>query len=286
MYENELMPLKSRWRMHALQFLTLFLVKLAMLRWSRKLFTYPGGAIICLNLCIKFGETVTLAEAHALHFIAKHTSIPVPAVYHAFVYRGKTYILMERVHGETMAKRWHLLSSISKASILSQLKGMIEELRSIPSKTTAICDIDGGPLHDYRLPHKSSWGPFSTISDFHLALRNNVTSKALKGQASSSLSLNAISDMHKLISFHESTTPLPVLTHGDLSTSNILLDGDSVVAILDWGTAGWMPYYWEYIMNRHTNPQNLIWQSEVEQFLRPYKTEFEMEGLRRMYFGG
>jgi tRNA A-37 threonylcarbamoyl transferase component Bud32 len=286
MYEDGHIPLRSRWRLFALQIFTLFLVNLATLGWARKLFAYPGGTITCLGFCIKSGETVTLTEAHALQFVAKHTSIPVPAVHHAFVHRGKTYILMERVHGEIMAKRWHLLPSTSKESILSQLKGMIEELRSIPSKGAAICNIDGGPLHDYRLPHKLSWGPFTTISDFHLALRNNVTSEALKGQASSSLSPNAVSDMHKLISFHESVTQPPVLTHGDLNTPNILLDGDKVVAILDWGTAAWMPYYWEYTMTRHANPQNVIWQREVEQFLCPYNTEFEMEGLRCMYFGG
>ena len=126
---------------------------------------------------------MTLAEANTLQFIAKHTSIPVPKVYHAFTHHGRTYILMERICGETIAKRWPSLSDTSKSLIFTQLKRMIEELRSIPCQTNGVSNLDGGPIHDYRLPHTFSWGPFDTLSDFHLALRNNVTLQSLKAQS-------------------------------------------------------------------------------------------------------
>jgi hypothetical protein len=51
-----------------------------------------------------------------------------------------------------MAKRWRSLLDTSKALIFSQLKQIIEELRSIPSETTGVSNLDGGPIHDYRLP--------------------------------------------------------------------------------------------------------------------------------------
>ncbi|KAM0669345.1 hypothetical protein ACQRIT_004318 [Beauveria bassiana] len=40
----------------------------------------------------------------------------------------------------------------------------------------------------------------------------------------------------------------PVLTHGDFSDSNILVDPDTlaVTGFLDWGTADIMPAYFEY----------------------------------------
>ena len=174
--------LEPRWKTQALQLFTLMLVKLATLRCFRKFLKYCSGTIIFHNFCIKSGNLVTLAEASALRFIAKHTSIHVPTVYHAFVYRKKTYILMERVRGETIAKSWTSLPDTSKTSIFDQLRRIVEELRSVPSGTTGVSNVDGGPIHDCRLPRKPSWGPFNTISEFHLALRNNVTAKSRRAE--------------------------------------------------------------------------------------------------------
>ncbi|MCJ1396753.1 hypothetical protein MMC18_009645 [Xylographa bjoerkii] len=285
MARTESPHLEPRLRTQALRLLTLIITKLATQRYLSKLFAHPSGAIFYLNLCIKFGDSVSLAEANTLRFIAKHTSIPVPKVHHAFTHRGKTYILMERICGKTIAKRWHSLSDTSKASIFKQLKRMIEELRSIPSKTTGVCSLDGGPIHDCRLPQTSSWGPFNTVYDFHLALRNDVTFKSLEAQTHSLPSPAAISDMQELVAFHESVICPPVLTHGDLSSFNILLRDNTVVGIIDWETAGWLPYYWEYTTAWHANPQNLFWQKEVGNFLDSYEAELGMEKLRRMYFG-
>ncbi|KAF2241458.1 kinase-like protein [Trematosphaeria pertusa] len=277
--------IESRLRKQALRLLTLTVTKLATQRCLRKLFTHSGGAIFYLNFCIKFGDSVTLAEANALRFIAKHTSIPVPRVYHAFTHQGRTYLLMERIRGETIAKRWHSLSDTSKSLVFSQLKRMIEELRSIPSQVSSVSNLEGGPIYDCRLPRTSSWGPFGTLSDFHLALRNDVTLESLKAQSHNLLSPAAISDITRLVVFHESVIRPPVLTHGDLSSFNILLRDDKVVGIIDWETAGWLPYYWEYTTAWHANPQNYFWQKEVGNFLEPQEEELSMERIRRTYFG-
>jgi len=271
--------------MKALRALTMTVTKLASQRCINKLFTHSSGAILYLNFCIKSGDSVTLAEANALRFIAAQTSIPVPKVHQAFTHHDKTYILMERIRGETIAKRWHSLSDMSKSLIFSHLKRIIEELRSIPCQADGVSNLDGGPIHDCRLPQTSSWGPFRTISDFHLALRNNVTLKSLELQSHNSPSPAAISDVKQLVTFHESVIRLPVLTHGDLSSLNILIRDDTVVGIIDWDTAGWLPYYWEYTTAWHANPQNHFWQNEVGNFLDPQEEELSMEKLRRMYFG-
>ncbi|KAF2132114.1 kinase-like protein [Dothidotthia symphoricarpi CBS 119687] len=266
--------IQPRFRTKALQILVLTVTKLATQRFISKLFTRSSGTILYLNFCIKFGDSVTLQEADTLQFIARHTSVPVPKVYHAFIHHGRTYILMERIRGETIAKRWRSLSATSKSLIFSHLKRMVEELRSIPCQADGVSNVDGGPIHDYRLPQTSSWGPFDTVSDFHLALRNNVT-----------LNPAVISDVKQLVTFHESVVRPPVLTHGDLSSLNILIRDDTVVGIIDWDTAGWMPYYWEYTTAWHANPQNQFWQNEVCNFLDPQEEELSMEKVRRTYFG-
>ena len=124
---------ESRLKARILRLSVLVVTKVATQRYLKKLLaSQPSGAIFCVSFCIKFGESVTLAEANTLRFIARYTTIPVPKVYYAFTLHGKTYILMERIRGETIAKRWPSLADSSKASIFRQLRGMIDELRAIP----------------------------------------------------------------------------------------------------------------------------------------------------------
>ncbi|KAH7308727.1 hypothetical protein BKA65DRAFT_610569 [Rhexocercosporidium sp. MPI-PUGE-AT-0058] len=220
--------LESYRRARVLQLFTLVVTKLVTQQYLSKAFAHPSGAIFFFNFCIKFGESVTLAEVHTLRFITEHTSIPVPR---------------------------RSLSNMSKASIFNQLKQMVEEPRSIPSESGAVSNLEGGPIHDCRLP-----------------------------QTSSSPS-PAISDIQNIIAFHESVLRPPVLTHGDLSSFNVLLRDDKVVGIVDWATTGWLPYYWKYTIAWHVNPQNLFWQKEVQNFLDPYEEELRNEKLWRTYFG-
>ncbi|PQE13417.1 Aminoglycoside phosphotransferase protein [Rutstroemia sp. NJR-2017a BVV2] len=65
----------------------------------------------------------------------------------------------------------------------------------------------------------------------------------------------------------------------------MLVREDNAVGIIDWETAGWLPYYWEYTTAWHDNPQNFFWQKEVINFLYPYEEELRMDKLRRMHFG-
>lgn len=283
--KSEGASLVSRLRLKALELLTLAVTKAATKRILRKFVTNSNGTLLYFNLCIKIGRSVSFAEANALRFVAKHTSIPVPRVHHAFTHKGRAYVVMERIRGETIAKRWRLLSDTSKMSIYSQLKEMIEELRSIPSPHHGVSNLDGGPIHDDRLPHTSSWGPFGTLTEFHLALRNDITSQSLQAPNDNPPSPTVISDVQKLIAFHDSVLHPPVLTHGDLSSFNILVRDDNVVGIIDWETAGWLPYYWEYTTAWHANPQNQFWQKEVGHFLEPLEEELGMEKIRRRYFG-
>jgi len=189
---------------------------------------------------------------------------------------------MERVRGEMIASQWRLLSETSKASIFRQLTQIINELQSVPCPTEEVSNVDGGPIRDYRL-QPSSRGPFRTVSDFHVSLQNTITLASL--DLATSLRPETISDLTQLITFHETVSRAPVLTHGDLSSLNIVIHKDTVVGIVDWKTAGWLPYYWEYTVAWHANPQNYFWQDEVANFLHPYDEALAMEKIRRGYFG-
>lgn len=92
-------------------------------------------------------------------------------------------------------------------------------------------------------------------------------------------------EIRELISWQDELWSAPVLTHGDLSSLNILASGNKVVGIIDWETAGWYPSYWEYTTAWNANPQNQFRRDEVDKFLQPMTDGLEMEKIRLKYFG-
>lgn len=231
--------------------------------------------MISKRLCVKYGPHTYLSEASTMCFIAAHTSIPVPKVLWAFTHHDWAYIVMERVDGDMIASGWVHRSIESKTKILSQVKQMIREMRSISPTHMCIANVDGGPLYDGRVAGTSlRFGPFRHVQDFHKHLRCGM-----------GFHQDLQSEIKELIAQHEEPCQSLVFTHGDLSSLNILARGDEVVAIVDWETAGWYPPYWEYTTACQVNPQNFFWRDEIEKFLDPYPKELAMEKLRQKYFG-
>ncbi|KAF1835332.1 kinase-like protein [Decorospora gaudefroyi] len=234
--------------------LTLIAIKL--LKRVRK----RSGIVLFLSdkICVKYGSYTTLAEASTMQFIAKHTSIPVPRVYCAFQHKNRTYIVMERIPGESISNGWLKRLEPVRARMLEQLKRMIEDMRRIlPPEGVGVANVDGGPLFDCRVPGPSnSFGPFNTIHDFHQYLRGGLDGGPQHEP-----------EFNKFVSQQDEAWPAPVFTHGDLSSLNILASGDRIVGIVDWESAGWYPSYWEYTTAWHVNPYNEFWRSEVDKFL-------------------
>ncbi|OAA60503.1 Protein kinase-like domain protein [Niveomyces insectorum RCEF 264] len=259
--------------------LTLLLYRANRTAWVRRLRQSPRGVLfVSSKLCIRRTSHSLLCEANTIQFVRERTSIPVPKVYCSFVFKGHAYILMGRLPGRCLGDGWLFRSAESRACLLEQLRRMVEELRRIkPPENFRIGNIDGGPFYDGRLPDKQFWGPYATIRDFHRDLRNNMESVP-RGDD------KGFPGLRKLIEFHNGSFPPPVFTHGDLSSFNILAEGDTITGIIDWETAAWMPSYWEYTTAWHVNPYNPFWQEEVGQFLTPLPHELEMEKIRRHYF--
>ncbi|KAF5710721.1 kinase-like domain-containing protein [Fusarium mundagurra] len=261
-----------------MRLLTLFLYNLNKIPCVYRLRKHPGRILLVSSkLCIKATAFTTLTEANTMQFVANKTSIPVPKVHCSFEYKGRVYILMERIRGQDLSQDWTQRSEDSKARILAQMKTFITELRSIPPpEGVGVANVDGGPVFDQRLPDKSFWGPFATIQEFHRELRRGL--ELQDGE-------EAFPGLRELVEFHNGPWEGPVFTHGDLSSLNIMAVGNTVTGILDWESAGWMPPYWEYTSAWHVNPRNTFWRDAVDGFLTPLPHELEMEKIRRQYFG-
>ena len=50
-----------------------------------------------------------------------------------------------------------------------------------------------------------------------------------------------------------------VLTHGDLSQHNILVQNGKITGLIDWEFAGWLPEHWEYVNFVKRAPVNRDW---------------------------
>ncbi|KAK5717983.1 hypothetical protein LTR15_008826 [Elasticomyces elasticus] len=213
-----------------------------------------------------------------MEFVRLNTSIPVPKFYLTAQYKGRVYIVMQRIRGTYVGHDWDRRTEKSKERLLVQLKEMVAQLRDLKAQYgTGVCNVDGGPIYDCRLPHDDDWGPFSSVAEFHQAL---VDHQDLNG-----ITNDHVKDLQELAYFYDQLGPETVFTHGDLSSLNIVCEGDNIVGIVDWETAGWLPTYWEYVSAWNVNPQNEFWQQEVDKFLPPLPHARNMDAIRRKYFG-
>lgn len=257
--------------------LTILVVKVMTNKHIYRLWNHSNGVLFASKFCIKVEPSGRLAEAHTMRFVAKHTSIPVPMVYCAFIHRGTSYIVMEKIEGDFAGRGWMKRPEESKRKILKQLGRFIQQLRAVdPPDGVAVANVLGGSIYDPRLPVPSLRGPFGKFDDFHSSLLNGFDFKD-----------DAIlpEDLRELVEFYKTAPTKPVLTHGDLSSLNFLVRGDEVVAIIDWETAGWFPSYWEYSRAWNVSPRIGYWQQEVDKFLTPLPHELRMESIRLKYFG-
>lgn len=79
----------------------------------------------------------------------------------------RTYIVMERIKGDMIGNGWVRRFEESKTRLLSQLRSMIAEMRTLqPPEGTKIASVDGRSLFDCRIPRSTLYfGPFETAQD-------------------------------------------------------------------------------------------------------------------------
>lgn len=74
---------------------------------------------------------------------------------------------------------------------------------------------------------------------------------------------------------HYRTHPI-VFTHGDLAMRNIMVQGDTITAVLDWESAGWFPAHWEYCKMLFADPQ-WQWRDWIPEIVETHDVELEAE---------
>ncbi|KAI0051288.1 kinase-like protein [Auriscalpium vulgare] len=201
-----------------------------------------GVIFLPFGLVLKHDDIRGADEGETVKFIAKHTTIPVPRVLVVTRGFGCTYFLMRRARGSSLAWEWDSLDHDRRAKIVAQLRSIVEQLRALPSpqpNSRSICGLGGAACKDPRVSSAITFGPFEDEGAFN----DRLIEAALPFMDEGKLpGIRArMSDSHRI-----------VFTHGDLAPRNIIVEGDTVVAVIDWEFAGWYPEHWELIKARYS----------------------------------
>jgi hypothetical protein len=84
-----------------------------------------------LNLIVKYGPHVKIAEARCLWIIWRMlgNAVPVPEVYDWRVDGRGVFIYMQLIRGDRLKDRWESLTIAEKATICDELRGITTALR-------------------------------------------------------------------------------------------------------------------------------------------------------------
>ncbi|KAL1944195.1 hypothetical protein VTO73DRAFT_3380 [Trametes versicolor] len=209
-------------------------------------------------------------EAEIIRFVQRHTSIPTPRVVASATGYGHHYLLMKKVAGENLQRVWPTLEPAQRTRIVEQLRAFISQLRSLPSPHgRAVCSLNGAPLRDFRITGEGPVGPFADEEAFNDRLVE--TSAPFYKRATRTEFRARMRGDHSI-----------VFTHGDIAPRNIMVDGDAIVALLDWEQAGWYPEHWELVKAMRCPPYpeaaGQLWVELVnDMFENDYEAEWAVE---------
>ncbi len=170
---------------------------------------------------------------------------------------------MDYVEREELRHVWDKLKPQERCSIVEQLRGHMEQLRSI--KGSFIRSIDGSYCEDQVFTDDlGAYGPYEDQKSFHEGII-----KALRTSRDGP-DTEMVADFIRALPQHSI-----VLTPSDFTPRNILVDQGKIVAILDWEMAGYYPEYWEYVKAYYRPDWNSSWFQDrvVDSILPAYHIE-------------
>ncbi|KAL1867497.1 hypothetical protein Daus18300_006341 [Diaporthe australafricana] len=196
---------------------------------QRRVLLQSDGAVT------KEGSSVFLGEFEALSTAIK-AGIPCPEPYGAQVVDdGRNVIRMSFVPGQKLDEIWPSMSEDEKQSIARQLGDIITELRALEAPPNLVGGCGNTAFRHLRRYDHAESQPFkdeAALNDWLLSEVHGPTPTSILEALQSRMRTD-----HRI-----------VLTHGDLSQHNILVQDGKITGLIDWEFAGWLPEHWEYVL--------------------------------------
>ncbi|KAI0910573.1 hypothetical protein F4823DRAFT_362485 [Ustulina deusta] len=201
-------------------------------------------------------EYVPLVEAsRALQTLA--CNVPMPKVRAGWKDNGKVVTISDAVPGERLYDIWWDLSSEAREHIAAQVAQYVEAWRA--TDLGRISGLTGGPVHHHdnllgpmEEEEEEGFGPFGSDLELWQAIEGRLEKKGV-----------VEATIHLLRDRMPASAPC-VLTHGDLSSANIIVRGGEVAAIAGLEHAASLPVWAEDVAMRFCScPEDEQWKATL-----------------------
>ncbi|RPD67516.1 hypothetical protein L226DRAFT_608672 [Lentinus tigrinus ALCF2SS1-7] len=199
-------------------------------------------------------KTATPSERASMEYVRQNTTIPVPRTYVPNI----SMLVMDFIDGDMLHECWDRLGLFRRFRIACTLRVyVLKQMRALWRPTVGAVDTfyAGGILFGDDLH-----GPFESPLRFRrfceyvacVGWRPVVAVSQMRGEKPPPMP-------------RPSLDWTPVFTHGDLNPSNVLIDRQGTVWIIDWDSAGFYPSciesvaMWHVDVNVHPDDDAISW---------------------------
>ncbi|KAH9941726.1 uncharacterized protein BXZ73DRAFT_98121 [Epithele typhae] len=181
-------------------------------------------------------------EITAMDFVRHGTTLPVTRVRSS---NDRRWMFTEYIDGETLLDCWDNLSIIRRFRVACTLRLYLKQLRSLPRPPgLTVGELQTGYTSSFVFGD-ALYAPFPSLGHF----RRFCNYAASFGWV---LRMDEFRRSHPGVPLPSPPRPsidwTPVFTHGDLHRSNIILDRQGTVWIIDWAEAGFFPRCFETLV--------------------------------------
>lgn len=176
-------------------------------------------------------------------------------------------VVSERVSGVSLDTVWQDMSETEQADIKRQLREQLAQMRKCT--LPRIGRPDRGPMRNMfsrlELLYHEGWDTEEEFEEWLLKrVGYGIGASVMRWRCRKGIKewRTRSKDQQKLTRF--------VLTHGDLSPRNIMVDGSKITGIVDWDNAGFYPEWAEYAFAMALGHEiERWWRPVLEEILEP-----------------
>ncbi|KAH7243597.1 kinase-like domain-containing protein [Fusarium redolens] len=206
--------------------------------WGYRVLEHTNSHGEVLALKVSNPDGIDRSQADMMHYAATHGVLApkVRGVYDIITKRPIARVMIgDRIPGAPLVDVWQNMSQAEQTSIKGQLRKQIQQMRTLVQPY--IGGIDKQPTRNiYNTTLIRHCGPFEDEESF-----DEWCLARLSGGSFQHWKWKRVLEKKR-----RKSTGRFVLTHGDLSPRNIMVDGSNITGIIDWELSGFYPEYVEY----------------------------------------